>query len=280
MARERLHRTEAIVLRERDYGEADRILELITPVGRITGLARGIRRPTSRKAGHLGLFCWSAVMLAHGRNMQTITQAESIETYEGLRGDLLRFTYACYASELMLAFSRVEEEGDEGGALYDLMRNALRWFSTEDDLRLWMRFYELNILELAGFRPELFRCVSCAQAIVPQPNYLSLDDGGLLCSRCATDCPRALPASIDAQKVLRYLQTTGEAKVRPLRLKESTQREIESLLHRYLEHTLERELRSASFLRRIRHELHLVEETSSGRTRANDRTGDDGAAPL
>jgi len=279
MARERLHRTEAIVLRERDYGEADRILELMTPIGRVTGLARGVRRPTSRKAGHLGLFCRSSVMLAHGRNMQTVTQAESMETYEGLRGDLLRFTYACYASELVLAFSRVEDESEEGGALYDLMRSGLRWFSTEDDLRLWMRYFELSILDLAGFRPELFRCVSCSRAIMPEPNYLSLDDGGLVCSRCATNNPRALPASIDGQKVLRYLQTTGEAKVRPLRLQESTHREIESLLHRYLEHTLERELRSASFLKRIRHELHLAESRGRGRDRASVRPAD-GAVPL
>ena len=75
MRRERLYRTEGIVLREMDYGEADRILTLLTPGGKLSAIARGIRRPTSRKVGHLGLFYRAQMMLARGRELDTITQA-------------------------------------------------------------------------------------------------------------------------------------------------------------------------------------------------------------
>ena len=67
------------MLREQDYSEADRILTLLTPGGKVTVLARGVRKPTSRKTGHLGLFHRSQLMLAQGSNMDLVTQAEVLD---------------------------------------------------------------------------------------------------------------------------------------------------------------------------------------------------------
>ena len=250
--RERLYRTEGIVLREVDYAEADRILTLLTPGGKVSVLARGIRRATSRKVGHLGLFYRARLMLARGRNLDIVTQAESLEEFEGLRTDLLRFTYACYAGELLGLFAQEDEESE---ALYDLMTQGLRWFATEGDLRLWARFFELRLLSYAGYRPELFSCVGCHQAIQPVTNFFSAEQGGILCERCASRGPRSRSVSLSAQKVLRYLQTRDDAQVRALQLREATHVEIEALLQHYLEYILEREVRSLAFLRRLRREL-------------------------
>lgn len=250
--RERLYRTEGIVFREVDYAEADRILTLLTPGGKLSVLARGIRRATSRKVGHLGLFYRARLMLARGRNLDIVTQAESLEEFEGIRGDLLRFTYACYAGELMGLFA---QEGEESSALYKLMIEGLRWLSTERDLRLWMRYFELRLLSHAGYKPELFFCLGCHESIQPLTNSFSAQQGGILCERCASREPRARSVSLNAQKVLRYLQTRDVADVRGLRLREATHVEVEAVLQGYLEYILEREVRSVVFLRRLRREL-------------------------
>ncbi len=256
MAQPRLYRVEAIVLRQQDYGEADRILTLLTPAGKVTALARGIRRTTSHKAGQLGLFARANLMLARGRNMETVTQAENLEQHEGLYGHLLRFTYASYLAELCDRFAQPEEDSHE---LYDLLAAGLRWMAEEPHLWLWARYFELCLLEIAGYRPELHQCVRCGREIAAQDNYFSAAEGGIVCAICGPGEPPAPVISLGAQKVLRYLAGHDEAQVARLRVRPATMRELEGLLGRYLEYTLERELKSAQFLRRLHRELGAVD---------------------
>ena len=87
--RERTYRTEAIVMRRKDIGEADRILTLLTPGrGKLRAIAKGIRKPRSRKAGHLELFTRSKLLLASGRDLDIITQAEVVDAYRPVRATL------------------------------------------------------------------------------------------------------------------------------------------------------------------------------------------------
>jgi DNA repair protein RecO (recombination protein O) len=248
---ERLYRTEGIVLRELDYAETDRILTLLTPEGKLSALVHGIRRSTSRKVGHLGLFYRAQLLMARGRNLDIITQAESIEEFEGLRGDLMRFTYACYIGELVQHLSHEEEGGD----LYALTVDALRRIADEPDPRLWTRYFELRLLRYTGYQPELFRCLGCQEPIRPEANVFVASEGGLFCPRCGATQSRGRAVSVNAQKVLRYLTTRGPEDVQGLRISEGTHAEVEALLYEYLEYTLERELKSVAFLQRLRREL-------------------------
>lgn len=263
MAQSRIYRTEAIVLRQMDYAEADRILTLLTPQGKVSALAKGIRRVTSRKVGHLGLFYRAELVMARGRNMDIVSQAESIEAYEGMRHDLVRFTYACYLAELADRFAQEEEDST---ALYDLMASGLGWLAEERDPALWVRYFELRLLSISGYQPQLFQCVACHAQLSPEANLFDLEQGGLACPRCGLSLPQGRPVSLAAQKVLRYLATRSPSEVRTLHLKAETHDEVEALLQRYLEHTLERELRSVAFLNRLRQEL------AQARARAGDRS--------
>jgi len=256
LPRPRIQQTEAIVLREKPYSEADRILTLLTPGGKVVVLARGMRRPTSRRAGHLELFTRARVMLAQGRNLDVVTQAEALDLYEGLRHDLLRFAYACYAVELVDGFVP-EHEGT--GEIYDLLSAALGWFAASDDLRLWARYFELALLRLTGYLPSLFRCVVCGSELLPETNYLDVTQGGLACPRCGATLGGARPVSVTGQKVLRFLSTHAAHETGLLAVHEDTHREIESAMLAFLQYTLERELRSTVFLRRLRSELALHE---------------------
>ena len=255
--RERIYRTEAVILRRSDFGEADRLLTVYTPyLGKVRLLAKGIRKPSSRKAGHLELFTRTQLLIARGRNLDIITQAESLEEFEGIRGDLARFTYACLAAELVDRFAQEEEDSAD---LYALMVQGLRWFATEEDLRLWMRYFELRLLSYSGYRPELFSCVGCQETIRPQVNFFSVEQGGLLCDRCGAQNAQAVAVSVNAQKVLRYLLTHDVAEIRDLHLQDATHAEVEALLQGYIEYTLERALKSVTFLRRLRRELRAAE---------------------
>jgi len=127
MAQDRTFRCEAIVLRRVNFGEADRMLTLFSKeYGKIRALAKGARKPQTRKTGHVELFMRTNFLIARGKNIDIVTQAEMIEAYPKLRGDLLRTTYASYVVELIDQFTG---EGDRDLTKYQLLAEALEWFS-------------------------------------------------------------------------------------------------------------------------------------------------------
>src|SRR5437870_10329790 len=97
MTRERVYRVDAVILKRSDMGEADRLLTIFTPsLGKVRVIAKGVRKIQSRKSGHVELFTHVNLLIARGRNLDIVTQAETIEPYLALRGDLERTAYAFY----------------------------------------------------------------------------------------------------------------------------------------------------------------------------------------
>jgi len=255
MHRERLYRTEAIILKRRDFGEADRLLTLYTPgLGKIRAVAKGIRKPTSRKSGHLEPFTHSQLLIAKGRELDIITQAETIHPFISLREDLLRTTYAYYVAELV---DRFVEEGVENRSLFDLLLATLGRLGEEDDLALAARFFELHLLALVGYRPQLFRCVECEREIDFEVSFFSPAEGGVLCPNCGKGKPGAKKISAGALRVLRLLQTSDYDLCRRVHISPQLHAELEALMQRYIVYNLEQELRSVKFLRRLRREVGI-----------------------
>ncbi|NKQ36100.1 MAG: DNA repair protein RecO [Chloroflexi bacterium] len=253
--RERTFRTEAIVIKRRNFGEADRLLTLFSrEYGKIRAIAKGARKPQSRKTGHVELFMRSKFLMAKGKELNIITQAEMVEGYSPLRDDLVRATYASYVVELL---DRLTVEEGKHLDIYRLLAEALGWFAYTDDMLLAARYYELRLLALTGFQPQLFSCVSCGEPIEEQDQFFSAELGGLLCPNCQTADRRAQPISSAAAKVLRYLQTRPWDTVQLLRLKRPLHTELEAIMHYYLTYILERNLKSVDFLHRLRHEAAL-----------------------
>jgi DNA repair protein RecO (recombination protein O) len=243
------------VLRRKDIGEADRILTLFTPeLGKVRVVAKGIRKPRSRKAGHLELFTCSKLLLAVGRDLDIITQAEGVDPYRPLRDDLLRGAYGAYMVELLDRFTPDEEENAE---IYSLLRQGLGWAATAADLALAARYYELHLLGLAGYQPQLRRCVICGRELAAEDQFFSAAAGGVVCPSCAAASAERgqrgrLPLSLAALKLLRYMQSNPYAKVAALNVSSRTQTEVEYVLARYITETLERQLKSVEFLKLIR----------------------------
>ncbi|MEJ2209197.1 MAG: DNA repair protein RecO [Anaerolineae bacterium] len=261
--RDRVYRTEGIVLRRSDFGEADRLLTVFTPErGKLRLVAKGARKPSSRKSGHVELFCHSQFMVAVGRELDIVTQAETLEPYRGLREELLPTTYAYYIAELADAFTG---ERDENRLLYHLLLDAFRWLSEAageeggpgDTLPLLARYYELHLLSLVGYQPQLFVCVGCRERLEPQVNYISPAEGGVLCPRCGYDRVGTRELSLNALKVLRFLQTRDWETCRLLHLTPDSLAEVERVMYDYITYYLERRLKSIDFLHRLRQQMGM-----------------------
>lgn len=273
MSRERTFRSEAIVLRRSDFGEADRLLTLYSrEFGKLRAVAKGARKPQSRKTGHVELFMRTQFLFAKGRDLPIVTQAEMTQAYRPLREDLVRTTYAAYVVELLDRFAPEEEKNLR---LYDLLAAALAWFSTTNNLLVAARYYELRLLTLVGFQPQLFHCVRCEEVIEERDQFFSVELGGLLCPNCQPADRKAKPISAAAVKVLRYLQTRDWKTAQSLNLKRPLHTELEDLMHFYLTYHLERHLKSVDFLHRLRREAALfAQPTESEQSVVNSEQSD------
>src|SRR5574340_225539 len=101
MSRSRLHRVSALLIRQRNYGEADRIIVLLTRErGKVSAIAKGVRRARARLAGALQLFCHAEILLAAGRSLDAIAQAQPVDSFSHLGQDMARYAHASYCCEL------------------------------------------------------------------------------------------------------------------------------------------------------------------------------------
>jgi len=251
--RNRIRSTHALVLRRHDINDADRVLTVLTPRdGKLELIAKGVRKTNSRKAGHLELFVHASLLVAQARTWDMITEVQTVESFRHLRNDLDAIAAASYVCELVDSFA---ESGDEVQPVWDLVLSVLRELDAgvvrhELPANL-LRWFDLQLLSLTGFQPQLFHCLVCERLLEPMLNFINLYDGGVLCPDCGGRHNDAEPLDADTLKVLRFLQRQPWTVVSQVRVRSPVMRRVESLLQRYLIIVLERQLRSTLFLRRL-----------------------------
>lgn len=248
---ERAFRTPAIILKRRDFGEADRLLTLLTPEhGKLEVVAKGARKPTSHKTGHVELFTRADMLIHRGRELGILVQAEMRAPYLELREDLQRGAYASYTAELLDRFTALDDE--DYGALFQLLDDTFSRLCTDSDPRLAVRYYEMRLLDLVGFRPELNECVVSREAVQPQDQFFSYAMGGVVSPRWGHEGTAVVPVRMVTLKLLRHMQRSAYNQVKTLAISPALHEEAERVLLGYITFLLERRLQSVDFIRRIR----------------------------
>jgi DNA repair protein RecO (recombination protein O) len=247
----RSFRVEAVVLRHADWGEADRILTLYTRQrGKVRAIAKGARKIRSRKAGHLEPFTRVTLQLARGRDLLIVTQADTLDAYLALGTDLVKTGCASYLVELLDRFTY--EEASENQAIFRLLTESLGRVASEADPWLAMRYYEVRLLDLLGFRPHLFECANCGEEIKAVNQFFSPAAGGVLCPKCGAGLPGVWSVSVEALKYFRHFQRSPYSEAQRARPIPEVRNELETLIQKYLTYLLERSLNSPEFIRQIR----------------------------
>ena len=141
-------KTEGIILKRRDFGEADRILTVFSlHRGKITVLAKGVRRITSRRGGNVELLNRVQMFLYPGKNFLILTEAISLDTFQKLKEDLILSTYAFHILELV---NKLTAENQENRDLYSHLVEVLKRLSRKPR-QILIRAFEVKILSNLGF---------------------------------------------------------------------------------------------------------------------------------
>ncbi len=240
-------RTDALVLKSFDLRETDQILTLFSrELGKISVVAKGVKKPQSTLRGLVQPFCYSQFFLTRTGEMHLITQGRLGEFFGNIREDLDKTLQALYVLELL---DKSTVERDPNPALLNLTLQVLRYIENNPVSSVSLRFYEMKLLGAVGFAPVLDRCSNCHKA--DDLIYFSRASGGAVCNSCATESSavRILPATL---AVLRTLQHSGLSILPRLRLNPSVLEQTEKVLEDYLEFYLERKLNLKSVMRTLK----------------------------
>jgi len=257
MSKPRNYQTEAIIIKKTKLGEADSILTLYTPdLGKIQGFAKSLRRPKSKLAGHLELLTHSLVSLARGRNLDTITGSQTINSFLPLKSDLELTSYALYTAELVNQFTA---DHIENRPLFRLLLETMQQLCQAGDSELVLRYFELHLLNEVGYRPQLQQCVTCHQPLTPVTNSFCSGAGGMLCPDCCQSQPLTYPLSVNALKVLRLLQGSDYTTTSRLKMNPELSHELEAVMRDYLKYHLEREVKSVAWLDALKEQKSIYQ---------------------
>jgi DNA repair protein RecO (recombination protein O) len=245
-----VYSAEGVILRKVDYGEADRILTVLTRErGKVPAIAKSVRKSKSRMSGQLDVFAHGRMLLAEGRSMDVITQFERITENSALGSDLKRAAVASVVTEVA---DKIMEERHAVPEMFTLVVDALRYLSDRETSPVMeLSDFLMRVLAELGYTPELTRCARCGGPLGEEGLSFSALAGGVVCSSCGHhDLPARL-VTVRTVKVLRVLASGDRELFFRLRLEEADHRAVESVLEAQLEHHLDRQLKSIDFLRRV-----------------------------
>ncbi len=216
--------------------------------GKLRAIARGARRTSSKLLGHFEPLTQVRLSLAQGRNLDYVTQAQVIESFSDLKGDLNAVTKGLYLAELVDGFG---SEAISNQPLYQLAVEVLKSIEQDPESEWPLRFFEVQLLRVSGFMPELYQCVECRRPLSPGNHRFSPTLGGVLCLDCQPARAQVRPLSLRVLKVLRLLHRGPLSRAMSLKADSALAYELKSVLSNTVSYWLDKEIRSNSFLEQL-----------------------------
>ena len=245
------NKTEAVVLDQHDFGEADKVVTLYTKeFGKLKAVAKGVRRIKSKFGSSMELFSHNSIMLymQRKRDLYVITGLNIIRTHKELREDFDSFITGSYVAELVDKLTELEEPNRR---LFSLILETF-YQIPKQDRDIIIAIFVTKFLANAGYKLNLEKCVLCEKSIsLTQQKKLSVEQGGVLCSKCQVRDVQAMDVSSLALIYLKKFETVNLVKVGKIDIETSIKNELKRVVHFYLSHYLSGRLKTEEFMEKL-----------------------------
>ena len=249
------YNTEALILKARDWGEADQLVTLFSrDRGKLVAAAKGIRKPQSRLRGGAQVLSHSELMLHTGRSMDRITGSQSIHGFN-LGDSLDKLTCGMYWADLL---DRILPEREANLPIYELALKGMAGLEAADSnrfpLEAFSLFFEWNLINLMGYQPCLDCCVLCRepQELEREREFaFSAAEGGLVCRSCSREANRRIRLTAPTLAILRRWSAISFNHFNRIAVSPTSRQEINTVVESVLRYHLERDLPSRGFLNRL-----------------------------
>jgi len=244
-------KTDAVVLHRTDFGEADILVTLYTDsVGKIRGVAKGAKKSQKRFMNTLQPFAYITAIFSEGRGgLIHIDQADIIRPFLHISDTIARVLYGFYLLELV---DRMSPEREANPSVFDFLVSVLAALDGGAPREEWLRYFELRILDLFGYRPRLGECTVCYRMIASgKSRWFSFRHGGIVCGACKGVGSGGIPMSYETAASMEHMLALGVEESQDVRLSEKTRHEAKYILPRFVQYQLGRELKSLKVLEEI-----------------------------
>lgn len=249
------YRAKGIVIKKIDFAEADRILTIFTDtMGKVRAVSKGVRRTSSKMGGHLEIFNVVDLMLAQGRNLETVTSVQTINNFSNISRDLNKTSLAYYFIELV---DKLTPDEHRDTRIFNLLVKSLKLLNDEQveehfGSDLLAQTFKLKLLQLLGYEPQLVRCTQCSEE-AKEGDVFCFSNllGGIVCHNCTGHDKVCFELRPEELKILRVILRADLELILRLELDDKTSRYINDILDNYIRHLVERESKSLGFLKKV-----------------------------
>lgn len=245
-------KSEAIVLRKRDFRETSLIVSFYTRgYGKISGVLKGIRKEPQKFASTIEPFSHNDIIFYETRNsgLHLVSHCDLKDNFNFLRGDIQRVGLASLAVELVDA---VMPDEDKNAEIFDLILTTLSLLSNTSNPDKIMTIFKIKILSLSGFKPHLDSCVVCSGRIFDEPRF-SLNLGGLICGKCLGANRNTSTRSIFKGTIatILHIQKNDFRAGLNLGMNPQIKKELDMALNSFLTYHLDKELKSQKVINKM-----------------------------
>ena len=248
-------RTKGIIIKRSEVREADKIYTIITDnLGKIKAYGKSTGKINSKLGGHLDLFTNSNLVLARGKTMPTLVYARAIDNFRNVKSNLVKTGIAFYTGELLDNFLLEDYKDTRIYRLLYYFFITLNVSNIEDLVQVKVLFwsFELKLLNLLGFLPEIKNCVKCGKNISKDNNYFDFTSGGFICSDCDNDS-KSYSYQVDGEIVSLISKIfKGDTKaLTGLNIENKQGLIIKEIIDRYVFFLINKKIKSSEFLEKI-----------------------------
>lgn len=239
--------TVALILKGQDYKETDQLLTVYTNIqGKMTVLAKGVKKNTSKLRGGLQLFSQTDLTMVMGRSFPVVINAECVNAFTPLRQSFARMSYAGYITDLLDKLI-TEKEADQG--LFLLILQGMNLLAYIDP---WVatRAIEMRLLGYLGYQVDLGVCALCGSVLKAREASIGIH-GGLLCTGCSKNEELVISLGVEALTVLMALKKINLGQLGMIYVSKDARGQIEAYLELQLAHILSYPLKTREFLRNM-----------------------------
>ncbi|TYQ15517.1 UNVERIFIED_CONTAM: DNA replication and repair protein RecO [Acetivibrio alkalicellulosi] len=243
-------KTVGIIIREVQTGEADKIVTIFSKsMGKITGSAKGARRPKSRFIAGTQLLCYSDFVLYKGREIYSINSCDVIEPFYNIRNSLDKLTCAAHMTEII---NDIVQENQPAIKVLQLFLNSLHMLSkTDKSLYQIIAIFELRLMSILGYGPLVGGCLNCGNQDFESMEFSFLKCG-LTCKKCSFLDGSAMDISEGTAKALNYIIYSNIKNLFCFEVSDQVLRELNIISKRYLKERLEKEYKKMDFIKSLK----------------------------
>ncbi|OGL41905.1 MAG: DNA repair protein RecO [Candidatus Schekmanbacteria bacterium RIFCSPHIGHO2_02_FULL_38_11] len=253
-----IQRTKAIVLKSLNFAETDKIITLYTQsFGKIGTIAKGARRINSKFGSSLepGTLLDVIFYEKESSNLSNVSQSSIIDSFREIRDD---FTLLSGSFYILSAINEMTREKQSNYLLFNLLEESLLFLSKIGDVFKSIAFFEIKMLKILGYEPNLSECSECRKEIYGREVSFSVSGSSVVCKKCTEPWDNPVTVSMGTIKTLEKMKEWSIKKSINLKLSSTSMEEIKKILYPCIRYHLGKEIKARRFLENTHQEYSQV----------------------